>query len=252
MIAVSEFIDPTLWPWLLTLVGLTAVLYSSVGHGGASGYLAVMALLGMAPATMRPAALVMNIAVTVLVSVRFYRAGYFRASLFWPFALGSVPMAYLGGTWTVPEPVYKYLVGAALLIAALRLVTDTKEKIVTGSPPVLLALAMGGILGFVSGLTGVGGGIFLSPLLLFLRWADMRTTAAVSAPFILVNSIAGLAGYASTSMVWPAGLLTLSGVALAGAWVGSALAIRRLTPVRLRKLLGLVLGLAGLKMFALV
>lgn len=245
-------LDASTWPWLLLLVAVVGALYSSVGHGGASGYLAVMALLGMAPATMRPAALVMNIAVTVLVSVQFYRAGYFRSSLFWPFALGSVPMAYLGGTWTIPEPIYKYLVGAALLIAALRLVADTKEGAVTGPPPVLVALAIGGALGFASGLTGVGGGIFLSPLLLFLRWADMRTTAAVSAPFILVNSIAGLVGYSTTSAVWPAGLLVLSGAALVGAWAGSALAIRRLTPTGLRKLLGLVLGLAGLKMFALV
>lgn len=252
MISVLDFVDPTLWPWLLALIGLTAVLYSSVGHGGASGYLAVMALLGVAPATMRPAALVMNIAVTVLVSVRFYRAGYFRASLFWPFALGSIPMAYLGGAWTVPDPVYKYLVGAALLVAALRLVIDTKDKGVTVPPPVLVALAIGGVLGFASGLTGVGGGIFLSPLLLFLRWADMRTTAAVSAPFILVNSVSGLVGYATVSVVWPSGLLTLSVVTLVGAWIGSTLAIRRLTPIGLRKLLGLVLGLASLKMFALV
>lgn len=245
-------LDANTWPWLLLLVAVVGVLYSSVGHGGASGYLAVMALLGMAPATMRPAALVMNVAVTVLVSVRFYRAGYFRSSLFWPFALGSVPMAYLGGTWTIPEPVYKYLVGAALMIAALRLVMETKDEVVATSPPIPVAMAVGGGIGFVSGLTGVGGGIFLSPLLLFLRWADMRTTAAVSAPFILVNSIAGLAGYSTTSAVWPNGLLALSGAALVGAWAGSALAIRRLNPAGLRKLLGLVLGLAGLKMFALV
>lgn len=245
-------LDANAWLWLLLLVAVVGVLYSSVGHGGASGYLAVMALLGVAPATMRPAALVMNIAVTVLVTVQFYRAGYFRASLFWPFALGSIPMAYLGGTWTVPEPVYKYLVGAALLVAALRLLIETKEGEAARPPPFAAACAVGAVLGFASGLTGVGGGIFLSPLLLFMRWADMRTTAAVSAPFILVNSIAGLVGYATTSEVWPSGLLPLSGAALVGAWIGSALAVRRLTPLRLRKLLGLVLGVAGLKMLALV
>lgn len=239
-------------PWLLALVAAVGVLYSSVGHGGASGYLAVMALLGVAPAAMRPAALVMNIAVTILVTVRFYRAGFFRGPLFWPFALGSIPLAYLGGTWSVPEPIYKYLVGAALLVAALRLLIETKEGEAIRPPPFAGACAVGAVLGFASGLTGVGGGIFLSPLLLFMRWADMRTTAAVSAPFILVNSIAGLVGYAATSTVWPAGLLALSGAALAGAWIGSALAIRRLTPSRLRQLLGLVLGMAGLKMFALV
>lgn len=248
----AQLVDPSMLPWLLVLVVLVGVLYSSVGHGGASGYLAVMALLAVAPAAMRPAALVMNIAVTILVTVRFYRAGFFRGTLFWPFALGSVPMAYLGGTWTVPEPVYKYLVGAALLVAALRLLIEAKEGEAMRPPPFAAACTIGAVLGFVSGLTGVGGGIFLSPLLLFMRWADMRTTAAVSAPFILVNSIAGLVGYATTSAVWPAGLLALSGAALAGAWIGSALALRRLSPLRLRKLLGLVLGMAGLKMIALL
>lgn len=245
------FSDPITFAALLALVALVGALYSSVGHGGASGYLAVMALLGMAPATMRPAALVMNIAVTILVSIRFYRAGYFRPSLFWPFALGSVPMAYVGGTWTVPEPVYKYLVGVALLVAALRLLIETTEREAVQPPPFAVAGGVGAVLGFVSGLTGVGGGIFLSPLLLFMRWADMRTTAAVSAPFILVNSIAGLSGYATTSTIWPPELMPLSLAALVGASIGSALAIQRLTSSRLRKMLGLVLGVAGLKMFAL-
>jgi hypothetical protein len=113
MIAVSEFVDPTLWPWLLALVGLTAVLYSSVGHGGASGYLAAMALLGVAPAVMKPAALLMNIVVTLLVSVRLYRAGYFRWDVFWPFAVSSVPMAFVGGGVRIADPIYKYVVGVA-------------------------------------------------------------------------------------------------------------------------------------------
>lgn len=249
MISVSEFVDPTLWPWLLVLVGLTAVLYSSVGHGGASGYLAAMALLGVAPAAMKPAALLMNIAVTLLVSVRLYRAGYFRWDVFWPFAISSVPMAFVGGGVRIADPLYKYVVGMALLTAATRLWFKGQGPENPCPPKLWVAIPVGAVLGFVSGLTGVGGGIFLSPLLLFLHWATVRTTAAVSAAFILVNSISGFVGFAGSAPVWSMELPLLAGVALAGAWAGSELAARRLAPSSLNRVLGIVLGVAGCKMF---
>src|SRR3990167_6099084 len=170
------------------------MLYSSVGHGGASGYLAAMALFDVSASLMKPAALTMNILVAGLVFARLWRAGFFNARLFWPFALGSIPLAFLGGAIQLHERAYQYLVAVALLVAAWRLLLTNHEPPTRAAPPIGFAFPVGASLGFVSGLTGVGGGIFLSPLLLFLRWANMRTTAAVSAAFILINSVAGLAG----------------------------------------------------------
>ena len=233
---------------LLAFIVLAAALYSSVGHGGASGYLAAMALFGVAPLVMKPAALTMNIAVASLVFYRLWRAGYFDARLFWPFALGSIPLAFVGGALTLPGGIYKILVGVTLLVAASRLLWKTREHDASATPNILVALAVGAGLGFLSGLTGVGGGIFLGPLLLLLRWANMRTTAAVSAAFILVNSIAGLAGHASVAITWPMQLPLLMFAALAGALIGSELAVRRLAPVTLRRMLGVVLVIAGAKL----
>jgi hypothetical protein len=238
-----------LFPWLLALIAMAAMLYSSVGHGGASGYLAAMALFGISATIMKPAALTMNIMVAGLVFVRLWRAGFFSAGLFWRFALGSIPLAFLGGAVQLHERAYQYLVGATLLVAAWRLLLSNHEPPTREAPSMKVALLVGAGLGFVSGLTGVGGGIFLSPLLLFLRWANMRTTAAISAAFILVNSIAGLAGLLSVGVTLPRGLLWMMLAALAGAVVGSELAVRRLAPVRLRQLLGVVLAIAAIKMF---
>lgn len=245
-----ESLDTVAFLWLLALIAAAALLYSSVGHGGASGYLAAMALFGIAPAQMKPAALVMNIAVAGLALARLYRAGYFRGELFRPFALGSVPLAAVGGAWQLHDHLYQYLVGAALLVAAARLLLESREPETHRAPAFWIALPVGAGLGFVSGLTGVGGGIFLSPLLLFMRWADMRTTTAVSAAFIVVNSIAGLAGLLWSSAKLPPNLTAMVFTALAGAVVGSELAVRRLAPVKLRKLLGVVLAIAAVKMFA--
>ena len=234
---------------LLILIALAALLYSSVGHGGASGYLAAMALLGVAPAVMKPAALVLNIFVAGWVAWRLYRAGYFNARLFWPFALGSIPLAFVGGLLILPGNFYRYVVGAALVLAAMRLLVEARDQPARSVPPPMLAVAVGAVLGFVSGLTGVGGGIFLSPLLLFLRWADMRHTAALSATFILLNSISGLAGHVAAGADVPSGLPWMVLAALAGGTVGAELAVRRLAPVRLRQLLGVVLIVAAAKMF---
>jgi hypothetical protein len=244
-----ESLDSSLFLWLLALIAVAATLYSSVGQGGASGYLAAMALFGVSAIIMKPAALTMNIMVAGLVFVRLWRAGHFNASLFWPFALGSIPLAFLGGALTLHERVYQYLVGAALLVAAWRLLSSTHEPPTREAPRWWVALPMGAGLGFVSGLTGVGGGIFLSPLLLSLRWANMRTTAAISAAFILVNSVAALAGLLTAGIPLPGGLAWMMLAALGGALVGSELAVRRLAPVRLRQLLGAVLAIAAIKMF---
>jgi uncharacterized membrane protein YfcA len=244
-----EALDPILFLWMLAAIAAAAALYSSVGHGGASGYLAAMALFGVSAALMKPSALVMNIVVAGLVFARLWRAGFFDVGLFWPFALGSIPAAFIGGAWQLHNRTYQYLVGATLLVAAWRLLRTSHEPPRRAAPRMSLALPVGAVLGFVSGLTGVGGGIFLSPLLLFLRWANMRTTAAISAAFILVNSLAGLAGLLSVGVTLPSGLPWMMLAALGGALVGSELAVRRLAPVRLRQLLGVVLVIAAIKMF---
>jgi uncharacterized membrane protein YfcA len=247
-----ELADPLALATLLALIFAAATLYSSVGHGGASGYLAAMALVGLSPLLMKPAALAMNIAVAGLVFVRLARAGHFDWRLFLPFALGSIPLAYVGGAWSLTNSSYQIIVGAALLIAAARLFIAQHDTEPRRRPPLWAALAIGAALGLLSGLTGVGGGIYLSPLLLFLRWTSMRSNAALAAAFILVNSIAGLAGYTLSGQPWPDGLPWLMLAALLGGVIGSELAVRRLAPVQLKKLLGVVLVIAGAKMIATV
>jgi len=242
--------DPFSIVLLLALIFTAAVLYSSVGHGGASGYLAAMALMGLAPALMKPAALAMNIAVAGLVFVRLARAGHFDWRLFAPFAIGSIPLATIGGAYTLGDAGYKILVGVALLIAAARLFVEHTDTEPTGRPPRWAALAIGAVLGLLSGLSGVGGGIFLSPVLLFLGWTGMRSNAAMAAAFIVVNSAAGLAGYAASDKPWPAEIPMYVMTAVVGGAIGSELAVRRLAPVQLKKLLGVVLLIAAAKMIA--
>ena len=243
-------LDPLISYWFLSVIAIAAILYSSVGHGGASGYLAAMALFGMEPALMKPAALTMNIFVTVLILSRMSRAGLFNWRLFLPFAIASVPMAFVGGAYTINSTAYKVMVGIALLLAMWRLLWEGSDSEQTSTPGLWVALPVGGLLGLVSGLTGVGGGIFLSPLLLLFHWTTMRGSVAIAAAFILLNSIAGLAGYATTANAWPAGIPVLVITAVFGALIGSELGLRRIAPVQLRKALAIVLAIAGVKMIA--
>jgi uncharacterized membrane protein YfcA len=233
---------------------LAALLYSSVGHGGASGYLAVMALAGLAPAVMKPSALALNILVSAIAAVRFARLGHFSWALFWPFALGSIPAAFLGGAVTLPVRGYQIVLGVILVFAAFRtFVTSLSITDESGRPPAFgLALAVGLLIGFASGLIGVGGGIFLSPLILLLGWAGARTTAGVSAVFILVNSVAGLAGYFTAAATLPAALPLWAAAAVIGGWLGAGYGSRRLPPPALRKMLALVLVVAGVKLILLL
>lgn len=180
---------------LLLFLAIIAFLYSSVGHGGASGYLAVMAMMGVAPAIMKPSALVMNLAVSLFSFIGFYRAGHFRFKLFWPFAVASVPLAYLGGTMTLSDSIYKKILAICILISIFRLIFQIRQEQEETKPISTLAgLASGGAIGLISGMIGIGGGIVLSPLMLLMRWATLKQTAAVSALFIFVNSLSGLYG----------------------------------------------------------
>jgi uncharacterized membrane protein YfcA len=244
------FAEPTFSLWLLLMVATAAVLYSSVGHGGASGYLAAMALFGLDPALMKPAALTMNIFVAAVVLVRLAPAGHFNRRLFLPLVIGSTPMAFVGGAFLITASAYKIILGVCLLLAFWRLLWEQRDEGVTDTPSAWLTVPIGAALGFVAGMTGVGGGIFLSPLLLFFHWTNMRGSAAIAAAFILVNSVAGLAGHASVTQTWPAGIPLLVAVAVCGGLLGSELGARRIAPAQLRKILGMVLAVAGLKMIA--
>ena len=235
--------------WLLTLAFLlAAALYSSVGHAGASGYLAAMAFLGMPPSMMRPTALVLNLLVASIAAVRFSRAGFFSWRLFWPFAVGSIPFAFVGGGITLPGHWYRTLVGLVLWTAALRLWFDLRFSRTVHRPPVIGAVLWGATIGLLAGLTGTGGGIFLSPLLLFMGWAETRETGGVSATFILVNSAAGLAGNPDSLGHLPTQLPLWAGAVVVGGVVGSELGSRRIGTPAFRRLLGIVLVVAGAKL----
>ena len=233
---------------LFLAVGLIAFLYSTVGHAGASGYIAVMTLWGIAPTTIRPTALVLNILVASIGAFQFWRAGHFTWKLFWPFALLSVPAAYFGGYLQPSASVLRILIGVVLLFSALRLVLRRSDPPETFAPSRPTAISLGAGLGFLSGLTGTGGGIFLTPLLLFCRWAHIRQAAAVSALFIWVNSIAGLFGYFTAVHSLPPLGIVLGVAAIIGGLVGSHLGSRRFPARTISILLAMVLTIAGLKL----
>jgi len=239
--------------WLLALcMMIGAALYSSVGHGGASAYLALMALFGVPPATMKPTALMLNLIVAGLGSVRYVRAGQFRWRTLWPFLIGAMPFAFLGGWLKLPGDTYKLLVGAVLLLSAARLLWPREIRALheTHDPPVWLGILIGCGIGLLSGLTGTGGGIFLSPLLLFFAWSAPKPTSGVASVFILCNSVAGLLGNLASVQALPASLPLFAGAVLAGALVGTTLGIRLRAPLVLKSL-GLVLLVAGTKLLGL-
>lgn len=230
------------------LVG--ALLYSSVGHGGASAYLAIMALAAVAPETMRPMALALNLLVAAIAGIQYTRAGHLRWRLLWPFVVASVPCAWIGGLIELPAAWYRLAIGLALAWAAISLWLGAARaaEAPRGDPPLPLAIGAGAVLGLASGLTGVGGGIFLSPLLMLCGWAGARATAAVSAWFIWLNSAAGLAAQwprvpaLLDDLAWAGPAVIVGG--LAGAWIGA----HKAPPVLLRRLLAVVLLVAAAKM----
>ncbi len=236
---------------LLGLVFLVAAAYSSVGHGGASGYLAVLSFFGLAPAAMASSALCLNLLVSALSFAAYFRAGHFAFRLLWPFLLTSVPFAFLGGLAGISARAYMAVLAGVLIFAAFRLVAigpSEQQESFLRPPSLAVALPVGAGIGFLSGLVGVGGGIFLSPLLILMKWADTRRTAAVSAAFIWINSVAGLYGHLSRNALDWRALAWLVGAALAGGLLGSWLGSRRFKGLWLRRILGLVLLLAAVKL----
>jgi len=235
---------------LAALFFAAAVLYSSVGHAGASAYLAAMALVGVAPETMRPTALVLNLFVASIVIVRFARAGHLPWRNLVPLAAGSIPMAFIGGSIALPGEIYRPLVAIVLLAGALRLATATAPSDENEHPgvPALAGVTAGASIGLLAGLTGTGGGIFLTPLLVLAAWTGTRDAAGLSGAFILVNSIAGLAGLLTASVNLPPAIpLWIASVGLGGL-IGSWLGAARFSVLNLRRALALVLVLAAAKL----
>jgi uncharacterized membrane protein YfcA len=242
-------VDPAILPVLLGAAFIVAAaLYASVGHGGASAYLAVMGLAGMAPAEMKPIALFLNIAVSAVALGNFVRAGHFKAKLFWPLAAASVPAAFLGGWLQSPEPVFKLILAAALVVGAWRLLSAPPES----GKPVCLAgwpalFGIGGGIGFLSGLVGIGGGIFLTPVLVIFRWAPAKVAAAISAAFIAANSCSGLSGFILKGGQIPTMAWGLLPCVLVGGWLGSRWGSGRAAVPALRRTLAAVLFVAAAK-----
>lgn len=234
---------------IILAIFIVAVMYSSVGHGGASGYLAVMALFAVAPEVTRPTALTLNVLVSAIAFAQFAYKGGFSWRVFWPFAVASIPMAYVGGTIVLPTTTHKIVLGVVLIFTAvrlsLRLSGDGEEP---RQPPIAAALALGAAIGFVSGLVGVGGGIFLTPVLLLMKWSEARVAAGVSALFILLNSAAALAGSYSKVAELPEIVWAWLAAALIGGVIGSILGSNKFGSLTLRRVLAVVLVVAGIKL----
>lgn len=234
--------------FIIAAILVVAILYSSVGHGGASGYLAVMAFFSVSPTVTRPTALVLNLFVASIGAIQFYRAGHFAWNVFWPFAVTSIPFAFLGGMVTLPTNIYKMLLGFVLLFAAFRLAWSFSKDVEPVAPKIWIALICGAAMGLLSGLVGVGGGIFLTPLLLLMNWSETKTAAGVSALFILVNSASGLAGNYKQVSVLPSEVVFWIGAAIVGGIIGSLLGSRKFDSLMLRRVLAAVLLFAAVKL----
>jgi uncharacterized membrane protein YfcA len=231
------------------LLFLVAFLYASVGHGGASGYLALMALFNIAPDVMKPTALLLNLFVSIVSFIQFYRGGYFKWNIFWPLAIASVPMAFVGGLIHVEASVYKKILGLLLLIPIVRFLFFSNIKVEElKRPRFLLSLLIGAVIGLLSGLIGIGGGIILSPVLLLLKWTDMKRTAAISALFIFVNSLSGLVGQMTKGIQFNTDMYAYVGIAFAGGLCGAYLGSIRFNSVVLKNVLAIVLMVAAWKL----
>lgn len=233
-----------------SILPIISFLYASVGHGGASGYLALMALFSFSPEVMKPTALLLNLFVAGISFYHYYKQGFFNRKLFLAFAVASIPMAFLGGTFDIDATVYKKILGVLLFFAVLKMLNVFgKESQEIKDVKIWQGLIIGGIIGFFSGLIGIGGGIILTPVILLLHWGNMKQAAAVSALFIWVNSAAGLIGQVSTGVTFSSQSFLMVALAIAGGFLGAYLGSKRFSYKRLKQLLAIVLIMASIKLF---
>jgi uncharacterized protein len=237
--------------WLfLIILPIIAFLYASVGHGGASGYLALMALFSFAPETMKPTALLLNLFVAGIAFYHYYKAGYFNKKLFLAFAIASIPLAFLGGMVDLDASIYKRILGVLLIFAILKMLNVFgNEKGVIKDVKLWQGLIIGGVIGFFSGLIGIGGGIILTPIILLLHWGKMKEAAAVSALFIWVNSASGLIGQFTSGVSISSQSIVLVAIAMVGGFIGSYYGSKRFDNKLLRYMLAFVLIIASVKLF---
>jgi len=239
---------PYFWAFLCILP-IIAFLYAGVGHGGASGYLALMSLFSLAPETMKPTALLLNLFVAGTSFYYYYHGGFFNKKLFLYFAVASIPMAYLGGTINIDASIYKTILGILLIFAVLKMLNVFgKENETIREVRIWQGLLVGGVIGFFSGLIGIGGGIILSPIILLLHWGKMKEAAAVSALFIWVNSAAGLAGQFSKGITLNNQSFLMVGLAVAGGFLGSYYGSKKMSNESVRYMLTIVLIAAAIKL----
>lgn len=236
--------------FFLLAIGLVSFFYSSIGHGGASGYLLLMALFGFVPSEMRPSALILNILVSCIAFFSYYRTGYFNRHKLFPFILGSIPASFLGALIHIDFGIYKILLGIILIIGIIRMVLTFKTGEYSIRPfSYVPAFMIGSAIGFLSGLIGIGGGILLSPVLILMRWATIKETACLSAAFIVLNSVSGLTGLMVTGFSLSTSILLFLLAALAGGLTGSYVGSRHLAGLTLKYILAGVLLIASLKLF---
>lgn len=237
------------WAFLI-LLPLVAFLYAAVGHGGASGYLAMMAIFGFAPDTMKPTALLLNLFVAAIAFFHYAKSGHFNRKLFLSFAITSIPLAFLGGMIEIDPNNYKKVLAILLIFAILKMLNFFgKENTLSKPIKATQGLLTGGSIGFFSGLIGIGGGIILSPIILIMRWGNMKEAAAVSALFIWVNSAAGMAGQISNGATINTQAFLLVVIAVIGGFLGGYIGSKKLNNKALRYLLAFVLALASIKLF---
>lgn len=231
------------------LLFVIAFLYASVGHGGASGYLALMAIFSFSPQVMKPTALLLNLFVSTVSFIQFYRGGHFKWKIFLPFAIASVPMAFVGGLITIDGAIYKKILGLLLIIPVIRFLVFPNIKIEEKKEPnIALSVLIGAAIGFLSGLIGIGGGIILSPVLLLLKWTDQKETAAISAAFIFVNSLSGLFGQLKKGIYFSADMYAYVAIAFVAGLCGAYFGSLKFRQSILKNTLGLVLALAAYKL----
>ena len=230
------------------LLFIIALLYASVGHGGASGYLALMGIWGISQVTAKPVALTLNCVVSFIAFVSFYKKGYFNWKLFLYLILGSIPFAYLGGSFSISDKYYKIILGILLFLTSIRFFTPQKENEKIAEPNYYYLIFTGAVIGFVSGLIGIGGGIILSPFLLLMKWSDIKTTSGISALFIFVNSIAGLFALFQKGFTYSSEMIVMASITIIGGVIGSIIGSHFVSNAMLKKVLAFVLIVASIKL----
>lgn len=246
-----NFLDITSSELLISLfLFFGAILYTSVGHAGSSIYIAIMALFGLSATVIKPTALVLNIFVSTFTSWRYIRAKLFDLKLFIPLAIGAIPMSFIGGGIDLSNEIYKPIVGGLLIVAGANYLLTRKhrESAALTPPKFVVALLVGGSIGLLAGLTGTGGGIFLSPIALLLNWSSVKQISGTTSLFILTNSVFGLLGHASSVNELPSSLPVFVLAALLGAIVGTIFGIKKFSNEKVKRALGLVLVIAGSKL----